>query len=107
MIQVLSVAHAGDFKLDVEFDDGTSGVADLGPLFERSELFAPLRDPAAFARAYVEDGTVCWSGELDLATERLYALVHGLPMPSTYEQSQANESTVRERQSRTDLPRIP
>jgi hypothetical protein len=35
-------------------------------------VFAPLRDPAFFARAAAKDGVVTWPGELDLAPDAMY-----------------------------------
>jgi hypothetical protein len=98
MIHVLSVRHAGGSRLALEFDDDTRGEADLTPLIARGGLFAPLADPRLLAQAFVEDGTVCWPDDLDVAPERLYALVHGLPAPDTLEQANANETTMRERE---------
>jgi hypothetical protein len=98
MIHVLSVRYAGDSRIALEFDDDTHGEADLSPLINRGGVFAPLADPALLARAFVDDGTVCWPDDLDVATERLYALAHGLPTPDTLEQANANELTMRQRE---------
>jgi hypothetical protein len=97
MIHVLSVRHAGGSRLLLEFDDDTRGEADLSSLIGRGGLFAPLADPTFLAQAFVDDGTVCWPDDIDVATERLYALVHGLPTPDTLEQANANELTMRQR----------
>ncbi len=96
MIHVIGVQHAGAFRLALEFDDDTRGVADLAELV-RLPAFALLRDEATFRRAYVDDGTVCWPVDLDVASERLYALAHGLPVPRTLEQANANEHAMRVR----------
>jgi hypothetical protein len=98
MIHVLSVRYVGGSRLALEFDDDTRGEADLTPLIERGGLFAPLADPSLLARAFVDDGTVCWPDELDVPPERLYALTHGLPSPDTLEQANANELVMRERE---------
>jgi len=34
--------------------------------------FAPLQDPALFARAHVRHGTVAWTEEIDLSPDTLY-----------------------------------
>jgi hypothetical protein len=98
MIHVLSVRHVGGSRLALEFDDETRGEADLTVLIKRGGLFAPLADHALLAKAYVDDGTVCWPGDVDVAPERLYALAHGLPVPDTLEQANANELSMRERE---------
>lgn len=93
MIHVTDVRHAGEYRLALTFDDGTLGVADLSS--ELTGPFESLRDVRAFALAFVQDDTVCWPNGLDLAPERLYALAHALPVPSTFEQAKANEAEMR------------
>ncbi len=106
MVHVIAVKCAGGLNLDLEFDDETVGVADLQELVARVPLFAPLQDPKLFARAFVEDGRVCWPGDLDISAERLYALAHGLPVPESLEQARANERTMRRRESSPNLPAL-
>jgi hypothetical protein len=43
-------------------------------------VFEPLRDPARFAEAFVDLGTVCWPNDLDLAPEFLYEKGAGRPL---------------------------
>lgn len=72
MRRVTTVQTKPDYILVLGFDDGTEGeisIADrlFGPMFE------PLKDPAFFARARVDDfGAVCWPNEADLAPDALY-----------------------------------
>lgn len=93
MMKVREVEYVGGHRLALTFSDGTSGEADLSSQLARP-AFAPLRDEKRFAEAFIQYGTVCWPGDLDLAPERLYALAHGLPGPDTFEQAQANELHV-------------
>jgi len=66
MIDVISVRHVGDFKLDIEFSDGTAGVRDFQSIKEKSGPMAqPLKDPAYFARVFVEDGALTWPNGYD------------------------------------------
>ena len=72
MEAVTSVRPLDDYRLEVTFDDGTSGVVSLkdrlfGPVFE------PLRDPAKFRQVSVDEfGAVCWPNGADLAPDALY-----------------------------------
>jgi DNA-binding XRE family transcriptional regulator len=100
MIRITKVKALPEFRLQLSFSDGTSGVADLRHEVETFPPFAPLRDPAVFGRARPQDGTVAWPGDLDIAAERLYALAHGLPGPDTFEQARANELAVSLRELR-------
>jgi hypothetical protein len=64
-----------DYKLNVTFADGTSGVADLAPRLSQGPLgdgFDPLCDEAVFAKAYLEHGALTWPGGIDLAPDAMY-----------------------------------
>lgn len=98
-LTVLTATHVAGDRLALTFSDGTGGEADLSPLFDIRGLFA-LRDPAVFPTAFVDLGTVCWPGGLDVAAERLYAIVHGLNAPTTLEEARANAAAVAQRQQR-------
>jgi hypothetical protein len=75
MQKVLSVRPLDDFRLEVAFDDGVSGVVCMkdrlfGPMFE------PLRDLTFFRRVFVDEfGAVCWPNGADLAPDALYEKV--------------------------------
>lgn len=55
----------------VRFADGLEGRVRFEPSAYRG-VFAPLRDPAFFARLYVDGWFVTWPGELDLAPDAMY-----------------------------------
>ncbi len=67
MQQVVSVQALAGYQLEVKFDDGVQGVVAMkdrlfGPVFE------PLRDPAMFAKVFVDEfGAVCWPNGADLS----------------------------------------
>ena len=82
MIEVTKVQHAGGYKLSLRFSDGTSGTVDLSNEVASRKRWSPLKNEALFAQAYLDGGTVAWPGDFDLAPERLYALAHGLPLPT-------------------------
>ena len=68
---VVEAQYRGDFKIWLAFNDGIRGTVDFadwltGPVFE------PLRDPAYFARFFVEGGTVTWPNGADIAPETLH-----------------------------------
>lgn len=72
--RVLELMVLPDFRLSVKFIDGTSGEVDLSRLLNSEEagVFAALRDPSVFARAYLDYGVVTWRGEIDLAPDAMY-----------------------------------
>ncbi len=61
-----------DWRLEVRFSDGTSGVISIkerlfGPVFE------PLKDPEFFAQASIDEfGAICWPNGADLAPDAIY-----------------------------------
>jgi transcriptional regulator with XRE-family HTH domain len=99
MMHVRSVEHLGDYRLKLTFSDGTSGTADLSETLSWP-AFAPLKDIGLFSHAYIDVGTVCWPGDLDLAAEYLYALAHQLPPPKTFDDVIQNEQAVSLRELR-------
>jgi hypothetical protein len=72
--RVIEVRTLPGYCLLVRFVDGTTGEVDLSRLVisDNAGIFAALRDPALFAKAYVEYGAVVWPGEIDLAPDAMY-----------------------------------
>jgi hypothetical protein len=76
MLHVLSVEYRGGHRLRLLFSDGVEGEADLSAVLE-GPVFAPLRDPAAFAAVRLdrEFRTITWPNGADFAPEFLRDLV--------------------------------
>jgi hypothetical protein len=67
MIDVVSVKPMGGFRLRVAFTDGSVGVHDFSATAARDgEMVRPLKDPAFFARVFVELGALTWPNGFDL-----------------------------------------
>jgi hypothetical protein len=67
MIDVVSVKPLGGFKLRVDFFDGSTGIHDFSATVARDgEMVQPLKDPAFFARVFVELGALTWPNGFDL-----------------------------------------
>ena len=77
MERVIKVSALKDYRLRVEFSDGTSGIVELadrlfGPMFE------PLKDWAIFSGVSVDEfGAVTWPNGADLAPDALYERLKG------------------------------
>ena len=75
MEKIVSMQVLPDWRLDIRFSDGTSGVISIkdrlfGPMFE------PLKDQAYFAQARVDEfGAICWPNGADMAPDALYAIL--------------------------------
>jgi hypothetical protein len=64
-----------DYKIEVSFADGTSGIADLAPRLSQGPLgdgFDPLCDEKFFSQAFLEHGALTWPGGIDLAPDAMY-----------------------------------
>jgi Protein of unknown function (DUF2442) len=66
MIDVIAIRRLGGFKLELEFSDGTVGSKDFDSILQRTgEMIVPLKDPAYFARVFIEDGALTWPNGYD------------------------------------------
>jgi hypothetical protein len=67
MIDVVSVKPLGGYRLRVAFSDGSAGEHDFSSTAARNgEMVKPLKDPAFFARVFVELGALTWPNGFDL-----------------------------------------
>jgi len=76
MIEVNTAEYAGDYNINLVFNDGRVGTANLEQTIfsDKRTIFTKLREKSAFAKFKVEHSTVVWSDELDLASEYLFYL---------------------------------
>ncbi len=81
---VTKVEPRRGYRLWLQFQDGVEGEVDFEPLLDFRGVFAPLRDPAYFARVRVnpELGTICWPNGADWDPLVLYSLVTGRSIES-------------------------
>jgi hypothetical protein len=69
-----------NFRIEVAFADGTSGIADLSPRLLQGPLgdgFDALCDAGLFSRVYLEHGALTWPGGIDLAPDAMYERIRG------------------------------
>jgi hypothetical protein len=68
------VESQSNYRLKVEFIDGTSGFVEMEGLIlsQQAGVFEKLRDFNFFAQVYLEHGVVTWPGEIDLAPDAMY-----------------------------------
>ncbi len=77
MHKVISVNVLDDYRLDLTFEDGTCGQADLHELVG-SGVFSLWNDYAAFRNVKIGDsGELLWSDTVDLCPDSLYLQVTG------------------------------
>jgi Protein of unknown function (DUF2442) len=71
LVRTTEVTVVGDHRLRLRFEDGVEGEVDFSGLGWNG-VFAPLKDPAYFARVRLGLGTIVWPNEADIAPETLY-----------------------------------
>ena len=84
---MIAASYEGQYKIAVEFDDGSRGVVDLSSYLERGGVFGRFKDIEFFRSLRVDPelGTVTWGGQLDIAPETLYAAATGGDLPAWME----------------------
>lgn len=66
MVRARRVRVLDDYRLEIAFDDDTIGVADLSDFVQLGPMTEPLRDPAYFARVFIETGVPTWPNGCDI-----------------------------------------
>jgi len=76
-----------DYKLQLTFDDGKSGVLDCKPFIDKGGVYSKLRDPEFFKSVKInsELGVLTWGDEIDIAPETVYSIATGSPLPEWME----------------------
>ena len=71
---VISAKYLDGYRLEVEFEDGQSGVVDFQKFIRKGGVFRRLADREFFKRFKINQdfGVLCWGGDLDIAPESLY-----------------------------------
>lgn len=104
--KIKSVSPLPDFKLSVQFSEGTTRIYDVKPLFVRIPVFRTLmEDPELFYTVQVDVGGygIVWNDDIDLSCDEIYdnGEVIGTPFDNLMAFSDAtqlwglNESTLR------------
>lgn len=72
-IHVTHAKHLDEYKIEVVFNDGRKGIADLAAVLVGS-IFEPLKDVSLFSQLRVDEEleTVVWPNGADLAPEYIY-----------------------------------
>ncbi|MFH1157126.1 MAG: DUF2442 domain-containing protein [Pseudomonadota bacterium] len=80
---VTSAIYKGGYKIQVSFEDGTTGVVDFSKYLNRSGVFENFRNLDFFKnfKIHGELGVLCWGDEIDIAPETLYAEATNSPLP--------------------------
>jgi hypothetical protein len=83
LADIIAVQPQAGYHLLLHFEDGATGVVDVGKLVKFQGVFAPLADKWFFEQVRIDPdlGTVVWPGGADLHPVVLYSLATGEPLP--------------------------
>lgn len=73
-LHVTKAKYLKDYQIEVWFNNGRVGIADLTALVQKGKVFAPLQEVAFFAQLQVDEelNTVVWPNGADVAPEYIY-----------------------------------
>jgi hypothetical protein len=72
LVRVIKAKPQGEFRVVLEFEDGTVKNVDLAP-YLHGPIFEPIReDPNLFEQVRVEAGTIVWPNGADIDPDVLY-----------------------------------
>ena len=66
MVHAVRVKALEGYRLEIDFDDQMTGVLDLSDFVSTGVVTEPLRDPAFFARVFIEMGIPTWPNGCDI-----------------------------------------
>jgi Protein of unknown function (DUF2442) len=75
LLDVVAVEAKLNYLLHLEFENGEKRIFDMSPYMDR-QPFVQLKGSPLFAMAFVENGTVAWPDNIDIAPETLYDRSH-------------------------------
>ena len=80
---VVSAAYKGEYRIEVTFEDGATGIVDFSKYLSKGGVFERFRDKEFFLSFTVNEelGVLTWNDEIDIAPETLYSEATGTPLP--------------------------
>jgi len=74
MVHVINAEIKNDYKIYVEFNNGTKGTIDFKKIIEEDhrEIIKELLDKDLFKTVKVNLNTLCWDNDVDFAPDYLY-----------------------------------
>jgi hypothetical protein len=80
---VVSAVYLGNYRIEIEFDNGERGTVDFAMYLDRPGVFNRFRDLEFFRSFSInrELGVLTWGDEIDIAPETLYSRATGTPLP--------------------------
>jgi hypothetical protein len=77
LTNVIHVEPRGGYRLFFQFSDGTEGERDFSQMVKsKGPMVQPLKDPAYFARVFLDFGAPTWPNGFDMAPDALHEDMH-------------------------------
>ncbi len=95
-IDIISAKYKGEYKIELTFENGRSGVVDFTKYIEKGGVFSQLSDIEFFKEFQVnkELGVLTWKDEIDIAPEVLYSESTGESLPVWMEEENDLKETA-------------
>lgn len=93
---VISAKYKGEYKIELIFEDGATGIVDFSKFINRGGVFEKFRDIEFFKNFSVnkELGVLTWGDEIDIAPETLYAEATRTPLPNWTESHNTSSANI-------------
>ena len=73
LLKVNKISTVAPYGISVRFSDGTHGVHDCSALVQKTgPMVVPLKDPAYFARVFLDLGAPTWPNSFDMCPDWLH-----------------------------------
>ena len=93
---VVSAIYKGEYKIEVTFEDGVTGIVDFSKFLSKGGVFEKFRNIEFFKNFRInrELGILTWGDEVDIAPETLYAEATSSLLPDWMELSQDSSANM-------------
>ena len=95
-IDIISAKYKPEYKIELTFENGRSGVVDFRKYIEKGGVFSPLADLGFFKKFKVNEelGVLTWNDEIDVAPEALYSEATGEGLPDWMQEERGMRDTA-------------
>lgn len=80
---VIAAKYLGEYKIEVTFEDGASGIVDFSKYLLDGGIFEKFKNMEFFKSFKINEelGVLTWGDEIDIAPETLYSEATNSPPP--------------------------
>jgi len=93
---VISAKYKGEYKIEVIFEDGASGIVDFSKYLLEGGVFEKFKDMEFFKNFKINEelGVLTWGDEIDIAPETLYSEATNSPLPECMNSQQGSLANI-------------